>query len=210
MKMDKKLTERFLVEMIKKKLEPQFDKIWTHKKISASPRFKNYIKNQLGYIPILQPEIDLVLKTNHGNLNAIEVKFLNRTTNGYNLPYYWGIGQALALQRFGFDHVGLWLFVGQNITEKDLHKYGAEAWTFIRQELELKIEYSYFRIIIEKNNVRFLVMKYSGKQDGYELLDIDDPRFLITWKHLNPLKKDPIAIALRAGIELYLYNKLKL
>ncbi len=205
---DREQTERDLVIKLKDTLAPQFQKIWTHKKISASPKFKKYIKKELGYIPILQPEFDLVFKTIDNKLNAIEVKYLNNTSKGYNLPYYWGIGQALALQRFGFDHVGLWLLVGQNISDNDLNKYGAEAWTFIRKELKLEMEYSYLRVINEGGRTRFLVMKYTGKQSGIELVDVDDFRFNMTWKHPNPLKNDAIARTLRTGIELYLEDEL--
>lgn len=200
--------ERELVMSLKATLDPQFKQIWTHKKISASPRFRKYIKGALGYIPILQPEFDLVFLRSNGHLNAIEVKYLNSTSKGYNLPYYLGIGQAMALQRFGFDYVGLWLLVGENVTDTVLNKYGAEAWTFIRKELQLSIEYSYIRVIESKGKTQFLVMKYTGKQTGIELLNVDDPNFLITWKNPNPLKDHEVAKKLRSGIELYLHDNL--
>lgn len=203
-----KRNERDLVVKLAETLKPQFEAVWTHKKISASPKFRKYIKNELGYIPILQPEFDLLLRTKQGQLLAVEVKYLNMGVKGYNLPYYLGIGQTLALQRFGFDHVGLYLLAGQEINDNDLNKYGAEAWSFIRNELRLSIEYTYFRVINSGDKTRFLVMNYTGRQSGIELLDIDHPRFLITWKYPNPLKDNDTAKALRRGIELYLDGKL--
>lgn len=51
-------------------------------------------------------------------------------------------------------------------------------------------------------------MKYTGKQTGIELVDVDDGRFRMTWKHPNPLKNDAIPKALRKAIELYFDNEL--
>jgi hypothetical protein len=117
----------------------------------------------LGTFQWLQPEFDLIFLDANDNLNGIEIKYLNASDNGYNLPYYLGIGQAMALQRFGFDHVGLWLLVGPNVSDKALNSYGAEAWTFIRKEPKLNIEYSYIRVLEEQGKTRFSVIKYTGE-----------------------------------------------
>jgi hypothetical protein len=202
------LTERRIIEQLQIKLKPKFNNIWIHKKISSSNKFKDYIEKELGYIPILQPEFDMVFETFEGNLNAIEVKYLNKKNNGYNIPYYFGIGQALALQRFGFDHVGLWLIVGDDVDTKKLHTYGSEAWSYIRDEIDLKIEYTYIQLSTDISGSRFKVMKFDGPHKGIELLDIDDKYFKITWKRKNPLVNHEKSIKLRKGIDLYLRNKL--
>lgn len=93
------------------KLTHKFDKIYIHKKPSASEHFRNYLKDQLGHIPILQPELDMVFRENSGDLNAVEVKSFAPSEFGYRMCFYEGIGQALALHRYGFDHVALWHFI---------------------------------------------------------------------------------------------------
>lgn len=207
--MSDKEAENGLVEKLKETLTPQFKQIWTRKKLSTSPYFRNHIKGKLGYVPILQPELDMVFKTKDDKLNAIEVKYLNSTTKGYNIPYYVGIGQALALQRFGFDHVGLWLLVGENISDEELNRYGPEAGTFIRKELKLDIEYSFLRVSRKDDRTKFLVMNYTDRQTSIKLVDVDHRLFRMTWKFPNPMKDKPEPRVLREGIELYLNGGLR-
>lgn len=196
--------ERQLVEALKDKLESKFERIWIHKKPSSSERFRLMVQNEFGQIPILQPEFDMVFKTFDGKLNAIEAKQLNKTVKGYNMPFYRGIDQAIALQRFGFDHVGLWLFVNDDNIDGDLNRYGASAWHFIRNEIKLNIEYTYFKILNFDDKIRFCTMQYRDEFDGFDLLDIDDPKFIITWKFENPIKGDLRASRMRRLVENYL------
>ncbi len=119
-------SERFLVEALKERLSPLFEKVWIHKKPSTSKEFRKKAEKTFGYVPLLQPEFDMVFKTFDGKLNAIETKQMSFSGAAYNMPYYNGIGQAVALQRFGFDHVGLWLFVEKGIEDVIMHKYGAQ------------------------------------------------------------------------------------
>lgn len=194
------MNERKIVEFLRDQLQGKFKNIWIHKKVSSSQRFRDLVEEKLGSIPMLQPEFDMVFETYDGKLNAVEVKYLNYKGKGYNLPYYHGIGQALALMRFGFDHVGLWLVVGSSIDEKTLNKYGREAWKFIREELQVPLEYSYFRFNHYEDNLKFMVMS----KTGIDLLDVDDEKFLITWKNPNPLKLNEQQKILRGLVELYL------
>jgi len=201
------INERFLVEKVKEKIEPLFDQVWIHKKPSSSSKFREASKIAFGYIPILQPEFDLIIKTKTGQLNAIEIKYLRKPKNGYNIPYYFGIGQALALSRFGFDHVGLWLFVDGDLNMNAINKYGAEAWHFIRNEMDLALEYSYFKIIDFQDHIDFVVMQYTDSQNGYELKEVNDADFKITFKHPNQLRLDEKSIKMRGLIEEYLNIK---
>jgi len=86
------MNERLIVEKLKTILDSKFMNIWVHKKVSASRCFKERVERELGYMPILQPEFDIVFKTYSGELNAIEVKYLKRSAKGQSLPYYHGIG----------------------------------------------------------------------------------------------------------------------
>lgn len=194
------MKESVIVEQLKKSLEGKFEQIWIHKKVSASREFRDNVKRSLGYSPILQPEFDLVFKTFSGELNAIEVKYLKKCASGQNLPYYRGIGQALALARFGFDHVGLWLVVEETVDLEVLSNYGNQAWEFVRNQMNLPIEYSYLQI--RNTGVDFELMVYD--REGRELLKIDDPKFSITWKVPNPLRFNEEQKILRALVEKYL------
>lgn len=199
--------EKYLVEVLKERLDPIFEKIWIHKKPSASKKFRDLTRDEFGIIPILQPEFDMIFKTHDGQLNAIEAKRLNKSVKGYNMPYYRGIDQAIALQRFGFDHCGLWMFVSNDIKDEDMHKYGGAAWHFIRNEINLQIEYSYFKVLNNDSIPDFKVMQYKDQFSGYNLLNIDDPNFRITWKYENPIRFNEASIKMRRLIEIYLNEK---
>lgn len=134
------MNERLIVEKLKTILDSKFMNIWVHKKVSASRCFKERVERELGYMPILQPEFDIVFKTYSGELNAIEVKYLKRSAKGQSLPYYHGIGQALALSRFGFDHVGLWLVVEESVSIDVLRSYGNQDWSFIRNQIKAPLD----------------------------------------------------------------------
>jgi hypothetical protein len=141
-------------------------------------------------------------------LNAIEVKYLKQTEAGINIPFYLGIGQTLALKRFGFDHVGLWLFVDPSVPNEDLNKYGASTWHFVRNELMLDIEYTYVKIENKNGRQKFIVMQYKDAKSGYELNELDSAAFQITWKHTNRQRFGVNEKKTRKGIELFLTGKL--
>lgn len=198
------MSERELVIEIKKQITKQFKNVWIHKKPSASRSFRDETIKIFGSVPLLQPEFDLVIKTNDDKLNAIEVKYLTRLQNGFNLPFYEGIGQALVLSRFGFDHVGLWLFVDERIAPEVLNHYGAQSWYFVRNELNLPLEYSYFKVIKKRRKLIFTVMQYEDDSCGYEIANLNNNNFQVTWKYPNPLATYPERQKLRTIVENYL------
>jgi len=144
----------------------------------------------------------------NGILSAIEVKLFRRTKGYYSTPFYEGIGQALAMLGYGFDHVALWYL----FQEKDLkfakNAYGSQTWHFIRNALDLPLDFSFFAIRESGNKLSFDVMKFTGEDNWVKLCPLDDPRFRITWKHKNPLRNDDTAAAIREGLDLWLMNKL--
>lgn len=198
------MNERLIVEKLKSQLESKFINIWIHKKVSASKEFKDKVLRELTYLPILQPEFDLVFETFSGELNAIEVKYLKSSFKGHNLPFYHGMGQALALSRFGFDHVGLWLIVDENVSNETLKDYGMQAWRFLRNQVHMPIEYSFFKINYLENDFKLMVYDRNGEK----LLNIDDRNFKITWKIDNPIKEETEQKSLRSNVEWYLKRKL--
>ena len=200
--------ERYLVKKLREKLVNKFDEIHIHRKPSVSPKMRKYIEQQLGYIPILQPEIDMIFREKSGKLNAVEVKLLRSSEAGYNMPFYLGIGQALALHRFGFDNVALWLFVLENVPMDKMNQYGAEAWAFVRNDLNLPLDYTYFQVEMRGKNPKYHVMQYISRQKGFMLLKIDDPSFRIKWKYGNPIMNNPVQRIIRGALECWLNKSL--
>lgn len=196
--------EDILVKDLAAKLRPKAARIWVSKKPSASTKFKNRIQSKLGYIPILQPEIDLCLLSNEGDLVAVEAKLFKGSELTYLTPFYEGIGQALALHRYGFDAVALWFLFLEGTTAKGMNRYGAEAWAFVRNDLNLPLDFSYISVEKAGAGHSFSVMQYSGRQVGFTIRSIDDPLFLLKWKHPNPIKCLPVQRALRDALEWWL------
>lgn len=184
-------------------LKPKAAEIWTNRKPSASIHFQERVQEKLGYVPILQPEIDMCILSTSGKLVAVEAK-LFRGDMTFRTPFYEGIGQALALLRFGFDAVALWFLFPQGTSTVGLNRYGAEAWSFIRDDLSLPLDFSYLSAISNGFQNKYEVMQYDSRQNGYRLLPIDDPHFVLTWKHPNPIRCFPVQIVLRETLEWYL------
>jgi hypothetical protein len=156
------------------------------------------LQTVLGYVPILQPELDMVLWKG-STMFGVELKVFSDSPHQADRvrlrSFYEGIGQALALHRFGFDFSGLWLlFRGAG---EDVMRRGSTAWAFVR-ETGLPLDFSYFKV-----DSRFRPMQYAGSQTGYELLPIDDPRFRIRFKYRNPIQGKPEQRVIRAALELW-------
>jgi hypothetical protein len=200
----KKKDEDILVNELASQLEPQVNRIWTHKKLSTSSKFKKEIKRRLGYIPILQPEIDLCMLLKDGRLVAVEAKLFRGKALTYQTPFYEGIGQALALHRYGFDHAALWFLFADGADLEAFNRYGAEAWSFIRNDLCIPLDFSYFSVKRRDSGHLFQVMQYTGRQKGVQILPINDPRFNITWKYSNPIRYNPVQQIMRSTIEWWL------
>lgn len=205
--MGKKIEDK-LVKELAMQLQPKVSSIWTHKKPSTSSKFKNEIERRLGYVPILQPEIDLCMLLNDDRLVAVEAKLFKGEALTYSTPFYEGIGQALALHRYGFDHVALWFLFADGADEKAFNRYGAEAWAFVRNDLCIPLDFSYLSVQRKGSKYLFQVMQYTERQNGVQLLPINDPQFNITWKHTNPIRHNKVQQEMRSTIEWYLkiYN----
>jgi hypothetical protein len=196
--------EDSLVRELAEKLAPKFKKIFTNRKPSASSRLRKRIEARLGYVPLLQPEIDICFLDRKGLFNAAEVKVFTGSEFSFKTPFYEGIGQALALHRYGFDASALWfLFPGRRPPAR-INEYGPEAWAFVQNDLRLHLDFSYFFVEETNSGHVFHVMQYNGRQNGYALLPIDDTRFPIEWRHPNPIRCLPVQKALRETLEWYL------
>ena len=126
-------SEDELIQELAGQLASRVPRVWIRKKPSASPRFRNDIQKRLGYVPILQPEIDLCMQLADGRLVAVEAKLFSGSAMTYRTPFYEGIGQALALHRYGFDHAALWFVFADRAAPAAFNRYGSEAWAFFRR-----------------------------------------------------------------------------
>lgn len=208
----KKLTEYDIVRALKDKLlhvkNNPYQDIWINKRLTGNKKISRDYKDKFGYEPVLQPEIDMIFRTHDNKLNAIEVKYLTKKKSAYNFSYYFGIGQALSLKRFGFDHVGLWLLLDESIPKSEENRYGSSAWSLIRDDLGMKLEYTYFKVSRNNEKLCFAVMNYKGDGNGFELVpDVDDNNFLITWKYQNEIKSFEKPAFMRQLIEKYICIK---
>lgn len=209
--------ERKLVEGLRNTLANKFQRIEIHRRPYNSPKVRRCLKTvlDLDYVPILQPELDMIL-WRESEMMAVEAKVF---TPSSMRSFYEGIGQALALHRFGFDYASLWLFF-LDVSEDDLRR-GSTTWEFIRDQLELPLDFTYFRVEPtdgDLDDCKFTTMQYLGSQQGYELLDIGDPEFEIRFKCPNPIRDQYEQRAIRFALELWfdgvltvehLKNKLK-
>lgn len=194
------MNERFLVEQLKEQLEPRYSCVLSHQDLTRLTVFKGALKERLGYLPVLN-EIDLILVGRAGHLSAVEVKYFKlKKDGGFNRPFYDGIGQALSLFRYGFDHVALWHLFPSDIDQSRFDRYGAATWWFIRNQLKLPLDFSYFKVEDSLGTPRFVVMQYDGPTSSVQLTPIDSPGFLVTWKYANPLAQTEDVQCLRAAL----------
>jgi len=200
-------TERDLVLALRDVLRSRYDWITAHRKPSASPHLRKALTDQLGYIPILQPEIDLAFADHDSRVFAVEVKAFTAVQASFRLPFYEGIGQALALHRYGFDCVALWfVFLGTTLTS-GIRQYGAQAWHFLRNELCLPIDFTFFMVNQDNSAWRFRVLQYTGVANARPLLELNDPRFRIIFRHPNPLlTPDSLPSRIRQALVPWLQN----
>ena len=190
------MNENTLVQKLRDRLAPRYKKVLIHKNLPHIPALTQASRDAFGYVPVLN-EIDMIFVRHEGHMCAAEVKCLQVKKGSMSRAFYDGVGQALSLLRYGFDHVALWhLFVG-DMEDARRDRYGAGTWWFLRNELGLPLEFSYFRIDGDSQNPAFVVMQYTGPNTAADILPIDHPQFAITWKYPNPLRDDPHAKKLR-------------
>jgi hypothetical protein len=172
--------ENKYVDEIANILSPHYKWIRTRSRPRSSKIVKE-IESELKYLPILQPEIDICMLDSNDKFTAIEVKACTKKNTKANKPFYEGIGQAIALTRYGFDAVALW-FILDNGSEK---KSGAQAWWFIRNEFKLPLDFSFF--VAKKNGDKwqFDTLQYLDAIHSEVIGTLGDPP--PEWKYPNPI-----------------------
>lgn len=197
--------ENQIVNLLADQLKERYKKIHIRKFPSNSSKVRNYLKNKLGYIPFLRPEIDMIFFEKSGLINAVEVKYFKNFDK--KTPFYKGIDQALSLLRYGFDNVALWHFFSKDIPLTTINEYGPETWHFVRNSLKLNLDFSYFHINEKQEGIKFEVLQYKSRKSGFYLKStIDDPSFNIRFKYGNPLRinGDSFTLTMREALLKYL------
>jgi len=193
------MDEKRMVEKLKAQLAPRYREVLMHQNLATLTGFRAELKRCFGFLPVLN-EIDMIVVGKQGHLSAIEVKCFTVSGGSFSRPFYDGIGQSLSLLRYGFDHVALWHLFSGDIDQRRLDRYGAATWWFIRNQTNLPLDFTYFKVDDHPETPQFIVMQYQGPNTGADLLPIDSSNFVVTWKHPNPFLQTEEAKCLRAAL----------
>jgi hypothetical protein len=179
--------ERSCANAMAEQLRPWFAWVTTSKTLSKSrlARATGGLARELGYVPVLQPDIDICLKGREGQggeLCGIELKVVRR--GGKPQSFYSGIDQALALQRYGLDHVALWVAF-EDVA--DLRRLSSVAWWFLRNEARLEVDFAPYLLTEPEVGKRvFRAWQYEGPGGSHDtgaVVGDHSPCF----RHDNPL-----------------------
>lgn len=179
------LNERGMVGKLAVQLAPRCRRVLVHQNLAGLAGFKAELVRRCGFLPVLN-EIDMILVGPQGELCAIEVKCFSVRNGAFTRPFYDGIGQSLSLLRYGFEFVALWHLFPGSIDQARFDRYGAAAWWFIRNQLQLPLDFSYFKVSDDPVTPQFIVMQYDSPSTGAQLIPIDSANFVLTWRHDNP------------------------
>lgn len=210
--------ERTLTRELKKKFDQtvprKFDRIHIFARPFRSSELKRLWDGLYGpdtrfheITPPLQPEIDMILCKND-KMIAVELKCFKPSGKSLSRSFYEGIGQTLALLRWGFDHVALWQLYETLISPEALWYYGGYTWQFLHGSpdqggLGLPVEFTFMRVDRANDGYDFRPIQPRLVEGAIRLellLPPYHPRFIITSPHPNPLIGDPRIQKLRKGL----------
>ena len=197
--------ERDIVYEFGRLLRDRYPWVDVHRKPSASGPLREELRRIFNYVPILQPEIDICFENQNNQLLAAEVKVFPAQALSFTLPFYEGIGQALALHRYGFDYVSLWFFFYGRVDDQLMRQYGAQAWSFIRNELGLELDFTFFRAERNNSSYDFTIYQYTSNATAYQLCAFNDFEFV--FRHPNPIRHHDVPSRIRSILEPWLKAK---
>lgn len=154
--------ELHLAGILKARLAPNFREVFDNVNL-ASNAFYPYWEKWYGE-PVFsaQPQIDLLLVDINLQLFGVELKYFRKTSRGQiNLPFYAGIGEALALLRFGFKTVSLWHFFDTPLDREDYKRLFSNCFSLIYY-LDLPINYVGSRVFEDARQLEFRSLSPNG------------------------------------------------
>ena len=201
--------EHNLAQAMHSQLLPYCTWVRTESKLSNSTLAKagSALRVDLGFVPVLQPDIDICFLFN-GELCAAELKVF--TQGRGSASFYEGIGQALALHRYGVDRAALW-FVFED--EDQLRRLASCAWYFVRDQTQLRLDFTPFLLRNgATNQPRLQIWRYESQHHADptgSMFDETPPHF----RYQNPLLQDPEerndTLIVRRHVQEWLGSKLR-
>lgn len=157
-----------------------------------SRRFRKYWESAYpGEAPPAKPDIDLFV-VQFNEFTGIELKNIRLLkANGRKVvshPYYAGLGQALALLRFGFDFVQLWHCFRDEIPDKVIAKSMRDTWHLI---YDLKLPIGFARLKVSERDRDFSVIEVHDSFGDPPLYEYDKPPDPTRFRAENPLRDTP-------------------
>jgi len=200
--------ESEIAATMKEQLMPYCNWIRTESKLSNSSLAKpdRELSIELGYVPVLQPDIDICFSIGD-ELCAVELKSFG--SGGRSDSFYTGIGQALALQRYGVDRIALWAVFED---ERDLVRLASAAWYFVRNQALLSLDFTPYLVREDGGKTCFEVWQYlsqsrAGSSGCYFSQSARN------FRHPNPLisgiSPDPDSRVIRRHLQGWLESKLR-
>jgi len=161
--------ELHLARILKQRLTPNFREIFVNVNLASNAFYPHWKKWHGEPLPSAQPQIDLLLAGTELWLLAAELKWFRKTQRGQiNHPFYAGIGEALALLRFGFMVVSLWHFFDEELDREEVRRLYRSCEVLI-DSLNLPINYQAFRVTRAGTEPEFWRLYYDGKVQPKEL-----------------------------------------
>ncbi|MFC2079175.1 hypothetical protein ACFLSZ_04270 [Candidatus Bipolaricaulota bacterium] len=181
----------------------------TESKLSNSTLAKagSDLNAELEFVPVLQPDIDICFLFD-GELCAAELKVFPRGRR--SASFYEGIGQALALHRYGVERAALWLVFED---ENQLRRLASCAWYFVREQTQLSLDFTpYLLRDGETDQPHLQIWRYESQHHAVftgSMFDETPPHF----RYRNPLLEDPDerndALIVRRHVQEWIDRKLK-
>lgn len=161
--------ELHLARILKEKLAPSFEEIYTNINLASNRFYPHWAKWHGQQVPSAQPQIDLLLVDTNLWLLAAELKYYRKTAREeINLPFYAGIDEALAMLRFGFHVVSLWHFYDNGLEVKDVRRL-YQSCDHLIWNLNLPINYQAYRLVETDTEVEFYGLYDGGNREWKEL-----------------------------------------